>query len=65
MKSNMLVKYYQKNFQKEATVLKALIIIINAVKKTSGNIVRTFLKTSPKFSLSSVKTNVTHILGTH
>ena len=64
MKSNMLVKYYEKNFRKEATVSKAL-IIINAVKKTSRNIVRTFLKTSPKFSLSSVKTNVTHILGTH
>ena len=32
MKSNMLVKYYEKNFQKEATVLKAL-IIINAAKK--------------------------------
>ena len=64
MKSNMLVKYYERNFRKEATVLKAL-IIINAVKKTSGNIVKTFLKTSPKFSLSSVKMNVTHILGTH
>ena len=56
----MLVKYYEKNFRKEATVFKAL-IIINAVKKTSGNIVRTFLKTSPKFSLSSVKMIVTHI----
>ena len=64
MKSNMLVKYYEKNFRKQVTVLKAL-IIINAVKKTSGNIVRTFLKTSPKYSLSSVKMNVTHILGTH
>ena len=60
----MLVKYYEKNFRKETTVLKAL-IIINVVKKTSGNIVRTFLKTSPKFSLSSVKMNITHILGTH
>ena len=59
----MSVKYHEKNFQKEATVLKAL-IIINAVKKTSGNIVRTFLKTSPEFSLSSVKMNATHILGT-
>ena len=64
MKSNMLVKNYKNNFRKEATVLKAL-IIINVVKKTFGNIVRTFLKTSPKFSLSSVKMNVTHILRTH
>ena len=35
----MLVKYYENNSRKEATVLKAL-IIINAVKKTSGNIVK-------------------------
>ena len=43
----MLVKYYEKNFRKEATVLKAL-IIANTVKKTSGNIVRTFLKKESK-----------------
>ena len=59
----MPVKYYEKNFRKEATFLKAS-IITNAVKKTSGNIVRTFLKTIAKFSLSSVKINVAHILGT-
>ena len=59
----MSAKYNEKNFRKEATVLKAL-IITNAVKKTSGNIVRTFLKTNPKISLSSVKMDVTHILGT-
>ena len=61
------IKYVSKlpleEFSKEATVLKAS-IITNVVKKASGNIVRTFLKTSPKFSLSSVKINVTHILET-
>ena len=59
----MSVKYHEKNFRKEAAVLRPL-IITNAVKKISGNIVRTFLKMSPKFSLNSVKMNVTHILGT-
>ena len=32
----MPVKYYEENFRKEATVLKAS-IMTNAVKKTSGN----------------------------
>ena len=59
----MSAKYYDKNFRKEATVLKVL-IITKAVKKISGNIARTFMETSPKFSLSSVKMNVTHIIGT-
>ena len=44
-------KVLREKFSKKATVLKAL-IITNAAKKSSGNTVRTYLKTSSKFSLS-------------